>query len=64
MQMTARFTCAYCGEKNDTFLDPDGGKQQEYVEDCQVCCRPNVLRVIFSADAQEATIEAEPENEW
>jgi len=37
-------SCPYCGEPNEIGLDPGGGKQQEYVEDCQVCCRP--LRVV------------------
>ena len=43
MQTTAEYYCAYCGETNLTFVDLTGGYQQSYVEDCQVCCRPNVL---------------------
>jgi len=42
---TARYQCAGCGEWNETTVDPSGGRKQEYVEDCQVCCKPNVLRV-------------------
>ncbi len=26
-----------------TDVDESGGLLQEYVEDCQVCCQPNVL---------------------
>ena len=40
-----RWSCAACGEANETLLDMTGGYQQEYVEDCVVCCRPNVLRI-------------------
>lgn len=40
-----RYQCAGCGEWNETTIDPSGGRRQEYVEDCQVCCKPNVLRV-------------------
>src|SRR5256712_8716614 len=32
--------CPHCGETNELGLDPGGGPLQEYVEDCQVCCRP------------------------
>src|SRR2546425_12624851 len=32
--------CPHCGEANELGLDPGGGPLQEYVEDCQVCCRP------------------------
>jgi hypothetical protein len=28
-------------------VDPGGGSQQEYVEDCQVCCQPWQVHVTF-----------------
>jgi hypothetical protein len=31
--------CPYCGESIDLFVD-DSVDHQQYVEDCQVCCRP------------------------
>ncbi|MGI9626913.1 MAG: CPXCG motif-containing cysteine-rich protein [Longimicrobiales bacterium] len=37
--------CPYCGESVEVGLDLGGGSVQEYVEDCQVCCRPWVVRV-------------------
>ena len=40
-----QFICAACGETNDLFVDPSGGTDQSYVEDCHVCCRPNVLTI-------------------
>ena len=43
MQTTADYYCAFCGELNTTFVDLGGGMQQSYIEDCQVCCRPNIL---------------------
>ena len=46
--ITVHFQCAYCGEENETFIDPSGGGTQSYTEDCSVCCRPNVLRIIIS----------------
>jgi hypothetical protein len=35
--------CPYCGELVTIFIDPGGGDEQRYVEDCPVCCRPWVV---------------------
>ncbi len=43
----AEVTCPYCGETVTITLDPSGGVGQEYVEDCEVCCRPWLVRVTF-----------------
>ncbi|MGH7472136.1 MAG: CPXCG motif-containing cysteine-rich protein [Longimicrobiales bacterium] len=40
--------CPYCGEWVEILLDPGGGADQEYVEDCEVCCRP--WRVLLRYD--------------
>ena len=42
--------CPYCGEVNEVALDPGGGSVQEYVEDCQVCCQPWLVRVRWGVD--------------
>ena len=42
---TAWVSCPYCGESVEFLLDPSGGTDQEYVEDCEVCCRPWHVRV-------------------
>lgn len=31
--------CPYCGESLSVLLNPED-LGQEYIEDCQVCCRP------------------------
>jgi hypothetical protein len=46
----ATVICPYCGQPNEVGVDPGGGATQEYVEDCQVCCRP--WRVIVSYDVE------------
>lgn len=51
--------CPHCGEANEIGLDPGGGPTQEYVEDCQVCCRPWRLTVRYGADGS-AEVFAEP----
>ena len=61
MQNTAEYNCAYCGEENTTFVDISGGNQQSYVEDCQVCCRPNILYVRIDEETLEIEIDSEYE---
>ena len=36
--------CPYCGETIDLLID-QSVPQQNYIEDCQVCCRPINLDV-------------------
>jgi len=49
---TATVLCPYCGEENEIAVDPGGGDSQDYIEDCQVCCRP--WRVLVSYDSTGA----------
>jgi hypothetical protein len=59
MQYSAEWTCAYCGETVESSVDPSAGESQSYVEDCAVCCRPNVLTVSVDLESGEAFITAE-----
>ena len=53
--------CPYCGQQIDVVVDNSAG-DQEYVEDCSVCCRPIVVTVgIDSYD--RVSIDAHMENE-
>lgn len=54
----ATVTCPHCGEENVISVDPGSGASQQYVEDCQVCCRPWSVHVSFDADG-EAWVEVE-----
>ena len=56
--MDAGFQCAGCGEWNETSIDPSAGSAQCYVEDCQVCCKPNLLRLSYDPETQEFLISA------
>jgi hypothetical protein len=55
------YLCPHCAEQVDTSPDPGGGDEQEYVEDCPVCCRPNLIRAVFSPDEEAFLVEASPE---
>ncbi len=58
----ATVACPYCGAVNEIGLDPGSGATQEYVEDCQVCCRPWRVLVRYREDG-EAEVSAEPEDD-
>ena len=59
--MDAGFQCAACGEWNQTTVDESAGHAQAYVEDCQVCCRPNVLTIRYDPVEHEFLITAQLE---
>ena len=54
------YVCDACGEEIVIPLDPSAGASQQYVEDCPVCCRPNVIHVEFDEDGSPR-VWAEPE---
>ena len=54
-------SCPYCGEMITILVD-DSLPEQEYIEDCQVCCRPIVLHVSVDTDG-DAAVTANAENE-
>jgi len=56
----AFYICDACGEEIVIPLDPSQGSEQEYVEDCPVCCRPNVIHVEFDEEG-ESRVWAERE---
>lgn len=65
MLINSRFSCAFCGEPNDATVDPSAGVRQSYTEDCQVCCRPNVLFISLRRTrlGWRAAIDADPESD-
>jgi len=52
--------CPYCGEMISILIDASVESQQ-YIEDCQVCCRPIDIRVEVSADG-DCQVDARDEN--
>ncbi|MGF1461545.1 MAG: CPXCG motif-containing cysteine-rich protein [Leptolyngbyaceae cyanobacterium] len=56
MPNTAEYVCAFCGETNTTFIDLSAGFTQSYIEDCQVCCRPNYLYIAIEEETLEVSI--------
>jgi Cysteine-rich CPXCG len=55
-------SCPYCGESFETAVDISGG-DQEYIEDCQVCCQPIIFRVATDADGELLRVETQRDDE-
>jgi hypothetical protein len=55
------YVCPTCGEAIVVPLDPSAGDEQQYVEDCPVCCNPNVVHVEFFGLREEPRVWAEAE---
>jgi len=59
--MRKTFRCAWCLEINEIQIDLSAGDDQVYEEDCQVCCRPNTIRVHIDEEERRVTVENEAE---
>jgi hypothetical protein len=52
MKDEATYVCIACGEEIVVPIDLSAGESQQYVEDCPVCCRPNLIHVELDADGE------------
>lgn len=53
--------CPYCGESIDVLIEALH-EEQEYIEDCQVCCRPIVFTVMSEGEGSpQVWVRAEDE---
>ncbi|CAM3752499.1 MULTISPECIES: CPXCG motif-containing cysteine-rich protein [Pseudoalteromonas] len=57
----ATIACPYCGESIDVLLDPSDVDQQ-YIEDCQVCCKP-INFLVFENMDEELTVTVTSDEE-
>lgn len=56
------YICDHCGEEIVVPVDLSAGMQQDYVEDCPVCCSPNLVHVSIDNDG-DVRIWAEAESD-
>lgn len=49
LQEELEIVCPYCGELITILVDVSAGSQ-DYIEDCQVCCRPINLNVTVNEE--------------
>lgn len=52
--------CPWCGETVSISIDPWGGHDQVYTEDCEVCCQPWRVHVTIDDD-NNATVQIDQE---
>ncbi|MFT5722424.1 MAG: hypothetical protein ACI9W6_002753 [Motiliproteus sp.] len=56
-------TCPYCSENFSVLVD-GSESDQEYVEDCQVCCQPILITVYLpEEDVASLRLEVRREND-
>jgi hypothetical protein len=55
----ATVVCPYCSESVELAIDPSSGSAQEYVEDCEICCQPWRVEVVYDTEGlAEVTVTA------
>jgi hypothetical protein len=52
MHREASYVCDSCGEEIEIPIDLSAGSSQSYVEDCPVCCNPNVIHISIDGDGE------------
>lgn len=57
---THNLDCPYCGESIQMVIDCSVSGQ-DYIEDCQVCCRP--INIFVTIEDENVQIHASHENE-
>ena len=58
MLESQNYQCPYCGEPVEALLDLSGGDQQ-YIEDCPVCCRPIQFELQTDGDSWNLQVRRE-----
>ena len=62
MNEEATYVCDSCGEEIVIPIDLSAGVHQDYVEDCPVCCNPNLIHLDIDEDGQ-VLVWSEPEQD-
>lgn len=60
MREEASYLCDNCGEEIVVPIDLSEGSHQQYVEDCPICCHPNLITIEVDEEG-EVLIRAECE---
>jgi len=61
LESEAAYTCPCCFEEQWVGVDPSAGRKQQFVEDCPVCCRPIVFRILIDREGDILVESAERE---
>jgi len=61
LSQESTLNCPYCGETISILVD-ESVEEQQYIEDCEVCCRPMDIRVNAPANGP-LCVDARREND-
>ncbi len=61
IEQECSFLCPYCSSGLSILVDGTGGKKQAFTNDCEVCCRPILIRLEIGSDGVES-FQAEQES--
>jgi hypothetical protein len=56
-------TCPFCSEQIEVDLDPSEASSQQFVYDCEVCCRPIMISLQYGEEGELLSLSARPEND-
>ena len=51
LENSVEFSCPHCGEMLSIQVDLTGGGEQEFIYDCEVCCKP--IKIQFEIEEGE-----------
>jgi len=53
------WTCQYCSQENELWIDLTIEDEQDQTEECDICCRPNRLIITHDKeDKEQITVES------
>ena len=55
---SAEVVCPHCGETTTISIDAGSGTDQEYIEDCEVCCNPWLVHVRYVGGTPDVVVTA------
>ena len=60
-RILTKTSCPYCGEWIEILVDWSAAAQ-EYVEDCEVCCRPIQLQIAIDESGEPSVIASQEDD--
>lgn len=59
LEESRTFSCPSCMSPNLVLVDFTAGREQQFVQDCEVCCQPIVVRIRIDEDRIDLSVERE-----
>jgi hypothetical protein len=49
---SVRIKCPFCLQSQELEVDPGGGENQSVIVDCEICCHPMDIQIVWSEEKQ------------